>query len=142
MIASQACIDLIKYFEGFSAEPYRDPCGLWTVGYGHRTYGRQVSMTEAEAELQITFDLQGIESDVSQAVKAPLTQGQFDALCDFCYNLGFAAFQGSTLYEKLNSGDYEGAAAEFGRWIHAGGRILPGLMKRREAERRVFLGTL
>jgi lysozyme len=72
-------------------------------------------------------------------VHVPLTQNQFDALVSFVFNLGVGNFRTSTLLKKLNAGDNDGAAQEFGRWIHAGGKALPGLVRRREAERALFL---
>ena len=81
----------------------------------------------------------GYESDVSNLVKVKLTQGQFDALVSFAYNLGARALSTSTLLQKLNAGDYTGAADEFPRWNKAGGKVLPGLTWRREAERALFL---
>ncbi|EDH9820259.1 TPA_asm: lysozyme, partial [Salmonella enterica subsp. enterica serovar Typhimurium] len=83
--------------------------------------------------------LVGYENDVSRLVKVKLTQGQFDALVSFAYNLGARTLSSSTLLRKLNSGDYAGAADEFLRWNKAGGKVLNGLTRRREAERALFL---
>jgi GH24 family phage-related lysozyme (muramidase) len=80
------------------------------------------------------------EDAVKRYVSVNLTQGQFDALVDFAYNVGDQSLCTSTLLKKLNAGDYSGASAEFGKWVNGGGKKLPGLVRRREAERRLFLG--
>ncbi|EBG9759466.1 lysozyme, partial [Salmonella enterica] len=94
---------------------------------------------EATAERLLKTGLVGYENDVSRLVKVKLTQGQFDALVSFAYNLGARTLSTSTLLRKLNAGDYAGAADEFLRWNKAGGKVLNGLTRRREAERALFL---
>ncbi|HAK9115445.1 TPA: lysozyme, partial [Salmonella enterica] len=94
---------------------------------------------EATAERLLNTGLVGYENDVSRLVKVKLTQGQFDALVSFAYNLGARTLSSSTLLRKLNAGDYAGAADEFLRWNKAGGKVLNGLTRRREAERALFL---
>jgi len=146
MKTSQAGIDLIKRFEGFSGNPYRCPADIPTIGYGSTRYadGREVSMsdpaiTEPQA-IQLLADTLGrYEKGVTGLATAPLTQSQFDALVSFAYNLGLGNLGNSTLLKKLNNRDYAGAADEFPRWVRGGGKILPGLVKRREAERKLFL---
>ncbi len=98
-----------------------------------------MTIKEETAERLLHTGLVGYESDVSKLVKVKLTQGQFDALVSFAYNLGARALSTSTLLQKLNSGDYAGAADEYTRWNKAGGKVLPGLTRRREAERALFL---
>lgn len=143
MKTSQAGIDLIKLFEGFRAEPYLCPAGVATLGYG-TTAGVTMDtppVTEDEAEALLALDLRRFERAVSRLCPVPLTQGQFDALVSFSYNLGAGALQSSTLRRKLLRGDYEGAADEFPRWVYAGrARRLAGLVRRRAAERALFLG--
>ena len=96
-------------------------------------------ITAAEAELLLTVDLSRFEIGVSKLVKVFLNQNQFDALVCFSFNLGLGSLGGSTLLKKLNLGDYTGASLEFPKWTHAGGVILPGLVKRRAAEKALFL---
>ena len=147
MKTSDKGLALIKQFEGFSAKPYLCPAGVPTIGYGATYYpdGRRVTMadrpvSEADATAMLRSMLASYEAGVSRYVQVPLTQGQFDALVSFAYNLGLSALKGSTLLRLVNARDYAGAAAQFGRWNRAGGKVLPGLTRRREAERVMFLG--
>lgn len=136
---------LIKQCEGLRLTSYQDSVGIWTIGYGwtRPLDGKPIrpgmTIKEETAERLLRTGLAGYESDVSKLVKVKLTQGQFDALVSFAYNLGARALSTSTLLQKLNAGDYAGAADEFPRWNKAGGKILPGLTRRREAERALFL---
>lgn len=146
MNTSSNGIELIKGFEGFRNKPYKCPAGVATIGYGSTYYadGTEVEMddkpiTSTEAESLLRHSLKGYEASVQKLVTVALTQGQFDALVSFVYNLGAGQLKGSTLLKKLNSGDYKGAAAEFDKWTHGGGKVLPGLVKRRAAEKALFL---
>lgn len=143
MKPSQACIDLIKRFEGFRAEPYVCPAGRLTIGYG-TTSGvtKDMRVSEADAETMLRNDLARVEHEVSQLVRAAVTQAQFDALCCFAYNCGTTALKTSTLLRLVNAGDVNGAADEFPRWVHGAGKQLPGLVKRRAAEQALFLGVV
>lgn len=141
-------ITLIKKFEGFRARPYLCPGGIATVGYGSTFYadGRPVKLSDplisqAGAELLLRATLGQYETAVCEGVTQPMTQGQFDALVDFAYNCGAGSFRSSTLRKKINAGDMVGAALEFARWNKAGGVVLPGLVRRREAERALFVGA-
>ena len=147
MKTSDKGLELIKTFEGFRAKPYLCPAGIPTIGYGATYYpdGRRVTMqdrpvTEADATAMLRSMLASYEAGVTRYVQVPLTQGQYDALVSFAYNLGLAALKSSTLLRLLNLRDYAGAAAQFARWNRAGGKVLPGLTRRREAERVMFLG--
>ena len=147
MKTSDMGLSLIKSFEGFSAKPYKCPAGVPTIGYGATYYpdGKRVTMadkpvSEADATAMLRSMLASYEAGVSRYVQVPLTQGQFDALVSFAYNLGLSALKGSTLLRLVNARDYAGAAAQFARWNRAGGKVLPGLTRRREAERVMFLG--
>lgn len=147
MKTSDNGLALIKEFEGFSAKPYRCQAGVPTIGYGATYYpdGRRVTMqdrpvTEADATAMLRSMLASYEAGVSRYVQVPLTQGQFDALVSFAYNVGLSALKDSTLLRLVNARDYAGAAAQFARWNRAGGKVLPGLTRRREAERVMFLG--
>jgi lysozyme len=141
-IYSEAGMALTKGFEGLRLAAYQDCAGVWTIGYGHT--GPDVfpgdTITEAEAEALLRADLAWAVACVHRAVTTELTQPQFDALVDFCFNAGRGNFLGSTLLHKVNAGDPDGAAAQFGLWIHAGGAVVPGLVRRRRAEAALFSG--
>lgn len=144
MNASDRCIQLIKEFEGFEPLPYKDAVGKLTVGYGHLIRAGEVfpttGLTEAEATELLCKDLKDAEACVDAWVDAPLESYQFDALCSFVFNLGCQRLKTSTLLKKLNREDYKGAAAEFDKWVMAGGKKLNGLVRRRAAERALFEG--
>ncbi|HAV1906103.1 TPA: lysozyme [Enterobacter hormaechei subsp. steigerwaltii] len=145
MQTSDKGIDLIKQFEGCKLSAYQDSVGVWTIGYGwtQPVDGKPIragmTIKQETAERLLKTGLVSYESDVSRLVKVGLTQGQFDALVSFTYNLGARSLSTSTLLRKLNAGDYAGAADEFMRWNKAGGKVLNGLTRRREAERALFL---
>lgn len=138
---SEQGIALIQHFEGLRLKAYLCPGNVWTIGYGHTQGVRQGDrITPAEANRLLRMDLDEYEEDVNYMVNAPLNQQQFDALVSFTFNLGGGNLKRSTLLIKLNALDYDGAADEFPRWKKSGGRILPGLITRRAAERALFLG--
>lgn len=146
MQTSEKGIALIKQFEGCKLTAYQDSVGVWTIGYGwtQPVDGKPIragmTIKQETAERLLKTGLVSYESDVSRLVKVGLNQGQFDALVSFTYNLGARSLSTSTLLRKLNAGDYAGAADEFLRWNKAGGKVLNGLTRRREAERALFLG--
>jgi lysozyme len=133
---------LTESFEGCRLEAYQDQVGVWTIGYGHT---RGVFMgdhcTQLQAQEWLMQDIAACENDVNTHVKVPLTQGEFDALVDFAFNLGCASLNGSTLLRLLNAGDYHGASEEFEKWDHAGGKVVAGLLRRRLAEEAEFNGA-
>ena len=140
MNISEQGIDIIKQFEGCRLHAYDDGVGVLTIGYGHTTgvhWGDVITQDEADALLQ--EDLDDFELCVNNLVDAPLTQPQFDALVSFAFNVGCGALRRSTLLKRLNANDYEGAANQLLRWNRGGGRVLKGLVRRREAERAMFL---
>ncbi|HBK4821653.1 lysozyme [Enterobacter asburiae] len=145
MQTSDKGISLIKQFEGCKLTAYQDSVGVWTIGYGwtQPVDGKPIragmTIKQETAERLLKTGLVSYESDVSRLVKVGLTQGQFDGLVSFTYNLGARSLSTSTLLRKLNAGDYAGAADEFLRWNKAGGKVLNGLTRRREAERALFL---
>lgn len=143
MELSQNGLSLIKSFEGFSSTPYKDVAGKLTIGYGHlikkNEHFPDTGIEEEEAQELLSKDTGYAQSAVCQSVVVPLTQGQYDALVSFTFNLGGATLLRSTLLEKLNNSDYGGCADEFLKWNHAGGLEVAGLTRRREAERRLFL---
>ena len=146
MQTSEKGIALIKRFEGCKLTAYQDSVGIWTIGYGwtQPVEGKPIragmTIKQETAERLLKTGLVSYESDVTRLVKVGLSQGQFDALVSFTYNLGARSLSTSTLLRKLNAGDYAGAADEFLRWNKAGGKVLNGLTRRREAERDLFLG--
>lgn len=145
MQTSDKGIALIKEFEGCKLTAYQDSVGVWTIGYGWtqpvdgKSIRAGMTIKQETAERLLKTGLVSYESDVSRLVKVGLTQGQFDALVSFTYNLGARSLSTSTLLRKLNAGDYAGAADEFLRWNKAGGKVMNGLTRRREAERALFL---
>ncbi|MDQ9128540.1 lysozyme [Serratia fonticola] len=133
-------LNLIKHFEGLRLQAYQCSARAWTVGYGHTVGVRPNDViTEGEADNFLRQDIANSEQVVNMNVHVPLTQNQFDALVSFVFNLGIGSFLASTLIKKLNSGDYGGSAEEFLRWIHVNGKKIPGLVRRREAEKSLFL---
>lgn len=131
---------MIKKFEGLKTKAYLCPAGVLTIGYGH-THGVITGdvCTAEQAEVWLKEDCLVAELTLSADVNVSLSQNQFDALVSFIFNLGSGNFIKSTLLQKLNARDYAGAADEFGKWVNAGGRKLPGLVKRRAAEKMLFL---
>ena len=143
MNISNKGIELIKKFEGCSLFSYKCPAGVWTIGYGHTGsnvhQGLKISQIEAEKFLKI--DLIVHSNNVSKLVKVPLSQNQFDALVSLEYNIGYGNFSKSTLLKLLNSKNYKGAAEQFKMWKMSRGKILSGLVKRRQAEYELFIKT-
>ena len=138
---SDAGIALTKGFEGLRLTAYRDCGGVLTIGYGHTGPDVVEGMTidEAEAEALLRADMQSAVDCVNRGVTAAIAQNQFDALVDFCFNVGCGAFLNSTLLRKVNATDFAGAAAQFALWVHAGGEVVAGLVRRRKLEAEMFL---
>ena len=138
---------MIKHHEGVRTKPYQDCVKLWTVGVGHLIgdgktlppeWNRTLSMEEVDALLR--KDLARFERGVSKFCPVPLTQGEFDALISFSFNLGLGVLQRSTLRQKILRGDKKGAAEEFTKYVKAGGKVIKGLVTRRNDEKQLFLG--
>jgi lysozyme len=139
MKINKAGIALIKQFEGFRATAYKCPADVLTIGYGFTKGVKQGDkMTLAFAEGRLIKELEEYEACVDKAVKVNITANQFSALVCFVFNIGCGAFTKSTLLKKLNAGDKAGASLEFLRWNKAGGKVLAGLTKRRNAEMQLF----
>lgn len=140
---SAAGVAAIKRFEGWRSTVYRDAVNKATIGWGHLIKPGEVmtSITVAQGEALLAADIAAAEASVRRLVLVPITQGQFDALVSFVFNLGAGNLQTSTLLRKLNARDYLGAAAELPRWKLAGGKELPGLVARRAEERTWFEAT-
>jgi GH24 family phage-related lysozyme (muramidase) len=139
-LINQEGLDLIKSFEGFRSQAYRDPVGIWTIGYGHTENVQPGDMvSRAGAEDLLKADLRKFEAQVRRLVQVPLTSNQFSALVSFTYNVGSSSLARSTLLKLLNQQNYQGAANQFSRWNQAGEQVLPGLIRRRSAEKALFL---
>ncbi|MGL5904757.1 MAG: lysozyme [Cetobacterium sp.] len=141
MKISQKGIDLIKSFEGLELKAYQCSAKVWTIGFGSTkgvVPGMQI--TEKEAEEMLKKDLIYFERWVEKLIEVELTQNQFDALVSFTYNLGEGALKNSTLRKFLNDKRYDLVPAQFLRWNKAGGKVLNGLTRRREAEAKMFRG--
>lgn len=148
-------IDLVKQFEGLHRvgsdgliHAYKDAVGYPTIGFGtlltkdrNADLARFAPITEAQAEAYLIEELSKCAKSIVRLVNVPLTDEQFGALASFVYNLGAGSLQSSTLRRRLNEGDYDEAADQFLRWVMAGGRVLKGLQRRREAERELFIGA-
>ena len=140
MRINDAGIDLIQEYEGLRLVGYRCPAGKATIGYGHTKtarVGQRISMERSEQLLQA--DLDTFERCVDRVVFVPLNSNEFSALVSWAFNVGCGAVAKSTLVRKLNAGDRKGAADELLRWNKAGGKVLPGLARRRRSERELFL---
>ncbi len=139
-----AGLDLLKQSEGFRSDSYLDIAGVPTIGYGHRilpgeSFPHGVQREQAEAIL--ARDILEAEDHLRRLVKVPLTQGQFDALVDFIFNLGAGRFAASTLLREINSGKYQAAGEQLLRWDRAGAHEIAALKARREAEFRLWTGS-
>ena len=140
MRISEQGLDFIKSFEGLRLKSYQDSIGVWTIGWGHtKGVKRGQVITRADAERFIRDDLASIERHLTADLgEDGVLQCQFDALCSFCFNLGIGAYMRSTLRKYVKAGRDADAGREFGRWVHAGGRVLPGLVRRRKAEAELY----
>jgi lysozyme len=138
---SKSGLHLTEGFENCRLAAYQDSAGIWTIGYGH-TEGVRVGMicTQAQAEVWLLADIQVAVNTVKRLVKFALTQGEFDALVDFCFNCGQGNFAGSSMLKYLNAGHPQLAALEFEKWDKAGGKEVAGLLRRRIAEKLEFNG--
>lgn len=127
---------LIKQFEGFRAEAYRCPSGVWTIGYGHTNFVTPgMTVTVDEAERLLAEDLR----PVIASLPSVQSRNRMEALASFAFNVGVGAFRRSTLRRLVcNNPDDPRIAAEFARWIYAGGKVLPGLVRRRRAEAELY----
>jgi len=166
---SKAGADLMHRFEGFRTKPYLCPAHIWTIGYGHVLYQEQIRLpvartpekpaamirkemplkpednrvwTKQEIEALFAKDVATFERGVLRLVPGSAgRQGAFDALVSFAYNAGLGNLQRSQIRMRANRGEWEAAAEAFMTWVKGGGKVLPGLVKRREAERVLFLAN-
>lgn len=135
-------IQMVRDFEGFRDKAYQCSAGVWTLGYGHtRGVKKGMTCTKDQADMWLSEDLGEAEAAVIKYVKVPLTDNQYGALVDFTFNLGQGSLASSTLLRLLNDGDYTKAADQFTRWVKADGNVIEGLVRRREAEKKLFLSA-
>jgi lysozyme len=135
-------IDLIKHFEGCELEAYKCAAGVWTIGYGHiKGVTPESVITQEQAEQMLVEELNEYEGYINNMVTTPLSQNQFDALVSWVYNLGGGNLKASTLLKVVNSGEFDGVPAQIMRWNKAGGKVLEGLTRRRQAEADLFSAT-
>lgn len=167
MKVSDSALKMLKHHEGVRTKPYRDVVALWTIGVGHLMYPEQANLPNRknakpeytgpcredyqiriedfrifsmeEVDGLLKSDLARFERGVDRLISVPLSQNQFDALVSFSFNLGLGTLQRSTLRQKVNRGDFEGAAEEFLKYTMAGGKVFRGLVNRRNDERALFL---
>ena len=157
MNISPRAIEMIKHHEGVRVRPYRCPALLWTVGVGHVIDPSHIkvplnerknlpipdgwdrTLTTAEVDEILARDLASFERGVERLCPSGLTAGRFDALVSFSFNVGLGNLQRSSIRMKHNRGDFDGAAQSFLQWTKAGGRELPGLVKRRRDEMALYL---
>ena len=138
-------LTLIKRFEGFRGSAYRCPAGVWTIGYGHTTQAgppavtASLRLTEVQAHAVLAADLERFARDVRLALRRELNDQQFSALVSFAYNVGSNAFRSSSVLKAVNAGDFDAVPRRLQLWIKGGGRVLPGLVKRRAAEAELFM---
>lgn len=146
----QAAVELAKRFEGFHrvpktdperAYPYVCPAGYWTIGFGHLCDQAHPPVTQVQAEAYLTADLVAALNATLRycPVLATAPAGRLAAIVDFTFNLGAGRLQTSTLRRRINQRDWPAAANELRRWVHGGGKVLPGLVARREAEATLLL---
>ena len=141
MKISSAGVDLIKHFESCELTAYQDSVGVWTIGWGHTSGVKKGdTWTQGEADNFLLNDLDKFEGYVDLYVKVPLTQNQFDALVSWTFNLGPGNLKSSTMLTKLNEKKYDEVPSQMKRWNKAGGKVLRGLERRRNAEAAMFLG--
>lgn len=146
MNINKATVDLVKEFEGFRAKAYKCPAGVWTIGYGTTASagvgvtpkdGMTITKSDAEAYLQAALDK--FADQIAPSITAPTNSNEFGAFVSLAYNIGSGAFKKSSALRLFNAGDKEGAAKAILMWNKAGGKVLKGLTRRREAERKLFL---
>lgn len=145
MKISENGLNLIKQFEGFRSQCYLDAVQKPTIGYGtlidtkEEQYLKTKTINESEATQLLRYDLGKYERVVDDLVTVDLNQNQFDALCVFVYNVGLGNFKSSTMLKLVNQKKFTEAADQFSRWNKAGGKVLAGLTRRRQAEMELFI---
>ena len=139
---------LIREFEGFRGQAYHCPAGVWTIGFGHTSragppaVGPGSKMSHAEASKVLAADAEVFAQGVRESLRREITDAQFSALVSFAYNVGIGAFRSSSVLRAVNAGDFEAVPRRMGMWVKGGGRVLPGLVRRRAAEAALFMGGI
>ena len=145
MRTNEAGIDLIKHYESLRRQSYLCPANVWTIGYGAtRLWDNEpvppfTTITEQQADDLLRRDLVDTEDFVSRLIRVPLTENQFSATVSLVFNIGAGNFQRSQIRQRINRKNYDGAASIWWQWRRGAGRILPGLVKRRESERQLWM---
>lgn len=145
MEATESALSLIREFEGLRTTAYKCPAGVWTIGYGHTEGVKEGDrVTEAGAWDLLRSDAERFAKRLTDVltgngIAGAINQREFDALVSFVYNVGIGAFVKSSVMRFLKQGDHESAGDAMLRWVYAGGKVLQGLVRRRSAERRLFL---
>ena len=139
MKTSQKGIDFIKRHEALRLNAYLDAVGVWTIGYGHTSTAKKgMTITEAEAEKLLVDDLKTAEEEINSH-NLPLKQNQFDALVSFVFNVGVGNFRSSTLLKRLKANPNDpDIANQFKKWVYGNGKVLPGLVRRRNEEAKLY----
>jgi lysozyme len=138
---------LIRRFEGFRAKAYRDAAGVWTIGYGHTSMAGAplvmpgMKIGKAEAERMLAADVEQFARGVARLLTRELTPEQFSAVVSFAFNVGLGGLAKSSVLKAVNAGDHAAVARRLQLWVKAGGRVLPGLVKRRAAEAALYAGA-
>lgn len=136
---------LIKRYEGLRTQAYRDAVGIWTIGFGHTAMAGApevtpgMRITRGEADAIFARDAASFADQVAVSIRAPLTDNQFSALVSFAYNVGMGAFRKSSVLKAINGNQFEAVPRRLNMWVLAGGKVLPGLVKRRAAEAALFM---
>lgn len=143
MTPSENCYAMTKTEEGVSLVAYPDPAtggAPWTIGYGHTgpEVHKGLVITQEQAEAWLRQDMAHVALHINRMLKVKVTQREFDALCVLAFNIGVGNLESSTLLRLVNEGKYEDAAMQFPRWDHAGGKEIPGLLRRRKDEQALF----
>ena len=141
MNISEEGLSLIKKFEGCELKAYRCAANVLTIGYGStKGVTEDMEITKEEAESILKEEMHEYEGYVNDMVKVPLKQNQFDSIVSWVFNLGSTNLSSSTLLKKLNNSEYDEVPSQIKRWNKAGGKVLDGLIRRREAEALLFKG--
>ena len=140
----QRTFELTSKYEGCRLTSYKDPVGIWTIGYGNRYINNlpvkpNQRITQEVANELLETTLTNLYDQISKLLPG-LNDNQMVSILDFSYNVGLYAFEKSTLFKLLKSGNYDDASKEFNKWIYSSGKILPGLVRRRKEETNIFLG--
>jgi len=136
---SEKGLQLLKHYEGCELNAYRCSADVLTIGYGHtKGVTEDMVITQEEADQMLQDEMPEYESYINDMVTVDLNQDQFDAMVCWVYNLGSGNLASSTLLKVLNEGDYEAVPEQMKRWNKAGGKVLNGLIKRRDSEAKLF----